>query len=156
MAWQFTALRNICANFKKLDEEKLMHAVFQNTSLQQDILDLNRQDQLFDYGITADGKSLGKYSAATIQGTANFKGKIELGLPYDHITLFDTGAFYATFKFKNQKQNFVITANTLKPDVDLLTYGNILGLTTKNTMVVAGWAKAPLIDEMRKKLFKIK
>jgi len=150
MAVRLNALRKIATAFKKLDPNKLIKRTLDNTSIQQDIVDLNRIDQLYEKGITADGVSLGEYSARTIEGTDLYAGKKAKGQRYDHITLNDTGEFYETFAFENENGRFIITANTLKPDVDLLTYGNILGLTEKNKYVVAGWIRVPLIGEIKK------
>lgn len=154
MGLRLLALENLCRNFIKLDEDKMLNKVLSVSSLQQDILDLNREDQLYDKGITSDNKELGEYSNATIQGTSNFEGKISKGQPYSHITLKDTGAFYESFKFRNTNDGIIISANTMKPDVDLMTYGNILGLTNQNKSVVAQWIKAPFIKEMRSAIWK--
>ncbi len=151
MPVKFHALRGLVKRFKKLDADKLVsNALKSSTSLQQDILDLNRLDQLYDKGITADGKYLGAYSPATIEGTGQYAGKKAKGERYDHITLHDMGDFYASFKIAIEPQKFIISGDTQKPDVDLMTYGEILGLTEQNKKVVAGWLRIPFISEFRK------
>lgn len=131
-----------------------MKKVLSDTSIEQDIMDLNREDQLYDKGINAEGASLGEYSAATIYGTSNFEGKIQKGQRYDHITLKDTGELYASEKFVFTASGFKLTMNTSIHGEDLSRqFGNIVGLTQQNTNVVYGWVKAPFINEIRKGLF---
>jgi hypothetical protein len=173
---KLNAIRKLCKNIKKIgDGNKLVHATLQNTSIQQDIIALNTEDQLYNNGITADGLLLGDYSPFTV------KQKEEKGQRHDHITLNDTGIFYKSFDFKNNARNFVFSADTMKgaeanPDfgkiiqlgngkfvqssvkssdgVDLMTYGNIIGLTKQNKGVVSDWIKPMLVEEIKKSIFK--
>lgn len=172
MAIKLTAINNLIYGIKKLDEDKLLKNIFADKFLQDYILDLNREDQLYDKGITADGISLGEYSPATIQGTSNFEGKIQKGQRYDHITLKDSGKFYESFIFKPYKNYFLITANTLKGgkvlkynnrwsmkrettrETDLMDYGNILGLTDENKNEVVLWIKDPLREGIKTQILK--
>ena len=156
MAIRLTAIDNLLKAFGKLDKDSLLQKVFKDsTSLQQDIIALNTEDQLYEKGITSDGVSLGTYSESTINGTKGWEGKKQKNQPYDHVTLKDTGEFYSTFKFKTESGDFIISADTVKPSQDLAeTYGNIIGLTQQNKMVVAGWVKAPFVDQMRKAVWK--
>lgn len=98
----------------KLDEDKLLKKILDDPLLQAQIIDLNTEKQLYEEGIDADGNTLGTYSNATIYGTNAYEGKIAKGQRYDHITLNDTGAFYKSFKVKNEKEGFFITADTFK------------------------------------------
>lgn len=155
MAIKLQACRNLIKRFHKLDADKIMQATLKSsTSLQQDILDLNRQDQLYDQGIAADGKFLGDYSAVTIEGTSTFQGKKQKGQRYDHITLNDTGAFYESFKLDIEAQQSIITADTQKPDVDLMTYGNILGLTPQSKQRMIDWIRPIFVQKFREAVFK--
>jgi hypothetical protein len=140
------ALTNIAKKAINISPNKLMQEALNNTSIQQEVLDLNRIGQLYDEGIDSKGVSLGEYSPATIQGTSNFKGKIEKGQRYDHITLNDTGEFYESFRFKNEKDGFVIEADTLKDGMDLAdSFGKeIIGLTNDSKKSLIGWLIEPI------------
>lgn len=176
----FGAIKNRLRNIIALDTDKVLREIFSNTGLQRDIIDLNTQDQLYDKGIDSKGTSLGQYSPATIQGTKNFKGKIELGLRYDHITLYNSGEFYNSWKFKNKATEFLFTANAKKTsmenaydqgahgnvfklskkqkvtNVDLtLEYGkDIIGLTNENIAKVRVWVKPDVVKKIRREVFK--
>lgn len=144
----FGQVKKVCKNIIKLQEGKILKDVLRNTSLQQDIIDLNRDDQLYDKGIRADGQSLGEYHAITIGK------KIEKGQRYDHVTLKDTGEFYESFKIKNNENEIIITADAEKPDGNLaFIYGKqILGLTKENLAVVRGWIKPIFLRKTREKI----
>ena len=151
MSAKLTAFRNLFGNIAKLDSDKLFKKVLTNDKgLQQDILDLNRIDQLYDKGIRADETSLGRYSKLTKEI------KISKDQVSDHVTLKDTGEFYGSFRIKAEATDVIITADTIKPDVDLAEkYGdNILGLTQESKARMIGWLKAPFVNEMRKAIFK--
>lgn len=120
---------------------KLLKQVLNSKESKDFLIDLNTRKQLFDKGINSEGVKLdsigGGYSAATIEGTANFEGKISKGLPIDRITLFDTGEFYDSFTVEFNLPNVTIFANDNK-DGTLLTseWGNdIIGLTDENKRI---------------------
>lgn len=140
----FGLVKTICKNAMKLDSDKILKKVFSDSELKTFVLDLNRIDQLYDKGVTADDKYLGNYSAVTIEGTKNFKGKEEKGQRYDHITLKDTGDFYDSFRLKTESSDFIIRADTEKPDVDLMTYGKILGLDNESKTKLIEHIKIPV------------
>ncbi len=170
-------LTSLLKKASKLDANKLMRQSLNNTAIQQEILDLNRLDQLYDKGIDAKDDSLGEYSPATIEGTANFLGKKQKGQRYDHITLNDTGEFYDSYIFKNEKDGFIIQADTIKSggqiemtssvpatkgkkfiakfeDTDLAdVYGkDIIGLNNGNKSKLAGWLIEPMQKGIKKEL----
>lgn len=60
--------------------------------------------------------------------------KQEKGLPFDRVTLFDTGEFYNSFSVTAEKDGFVIFADTIKENNDLRKrWGpDILGLTDES------------------------
>jgi hypothetical protein len=150
----FGLLTGLVKKIKALDQNKMVRQALSNTAIQQEILDLNRLDQLYDKGIDSAGDSLGEYSPATIEGTANFLGKKQKGQRYDHITLNDTGEFYGSFIFRNKKDEFEIQADALKDGTDLTeSFGNeIVGLTEENKSKLSGWLIEPIQKEIRKKL----
>ncbi|RLI44917.1 hypothetical protein DRO61_11575, partial [Candidatus Bathyarchaeota archaeon] len=118
------ALINLLNNVKRLDESSILITVYDNKGVRDFIIDLNRIGQLFKKGVDANEDIIGRYSVTTESLNSSKKA----GTPY---TLKDTGDFYATFKIKtNEKGDFVISANTIKEDNDLLDYSkDILGLT---------------------------
>ena len=143
----FGTLRYKLLNVIALDEDKIIRDIVSNSGLQQDIIDLNREDQLYDKGIDADGNLVGdgRYSKMTIQH------KIETGERYDHVTLKDTGEFYESFKIKKGEAEIIITADTIKDGKDLASiYGEkILGLTAENVAILRGWIKKLFIERTR-------
>lgn len=125
-----------------------------NTQLQYDILQLNK-DQLYEQGVYADGKPTGNYSRNTIYGTSQYAGKIEKGQRFDHLTFLDKGALYASFKIKNEGQDYRITADTIKNGVDLQQRdGKIVGLTSESKSTVAQWVRPLYLKETRAQIFK--
>lgn len=122
------------------------------------IIELNTRKQLFDKGEDATGRALsdigGDYSPATIYGTVNFEGKIQKGLPYDRVTLYDTGEFYASFMVFFNGKNLVISADTLKDTTDLLTEwgGNIIGLSEESLGILRDEALKILRPYVKQKL----
>lgn len=132
------------------DEAFLMKLIFMDKSFQQLIISLNIHDQLYDKGIDSLGNKLGEYSPRTIEGTKNFKGKIEKGQPYDHITLNDTGEFYESFRVTLRGADIVISAQTIKEDTDLIKeWPYIIGLTDENLQIVIDKAREILVPKLR-------
>jgi len=125
------ALENLLKRAKKINISKIVNAILRDKKVQVYILNLNRYEQLYDFGIDANGKSLGEYSAKTIII------KEAKNQPFDHVTLKDTGDFYKSFKLIIGANEFEIDANTEKDDKDLAeVYGEILGLTDENVQIV--------------------
>lgn len=150
----FKPLFELIKKVKRLDQDKMVKKSLDDKSLQREVLRMNTEDQLYNEGVDSKGKSLGEYSKATILGTKNFEGKIQKGQRYDHITLNDTGAFYNSFKFKNEAKDFVISADTSKQGTDLTKqFGkDILGLTDENTKGIIPDVKKSLLSQLRQKL----
>lgn len=141
-------------NIIKLDSKDILHDVLDSsTQLQYDILNLNREDQLYDKGVTADNVSLGGYAKETLYYKQNEAGKIGRDTKTANITLKDSGEFYSTFKFSNESDGFVISANTEIHGESLLRYGKILGLNDENKAVVAGWVRPLVVKEVREAIF---
>lgn len=107
-------------------------SVMRKPLLKTFILDLVRQDQLFDKGIDEDGDVIGEYSEYTeminpekVAGT--------------HYTLKDTGEFFDSFYIDVFSSYFEINANPIKTDEDgdttnlFFQYGEgIMGLTNES------------------------
>ena len=93
----------------------------------QEILDLNREDQLFDKGINSDGSMLEAYSPKTV------KIKKSKGEVYNRTTLLDEGPFYAGFDLFNKNGTLSIFSRDSKSIELQDKYGsNIFGLVTDN------------------------
>jgi hypothetical protein len=110
----------------------MMREILQDPLIQAQAIDLNRQSQLYEKGVTSEGKSLGEYSPYTIQYKTQIAARIGNDSRADHVTLKDTGAFYNSFRFRNMADGFIIGAETIKDGTDDLAqiYGkNILGLS---------------------------
>lgn len=161
MSARLTVFRNLFGKIAKLDADKLIKNVLKNDSgLQQDILDLNRIDQLYEEGTNVEGYLLGEYTYNTIVGTTEYSSKLAKGQKTDHVTLKDTGEFYETFKIKVEPNEFIITADLTVHGEPMKSraygeYGSeILGLDEERKKIMFGWLKAPFINEMRKSIFK--
>ena len=138
----FDALIEVATAAKKLDENKILQQVMSEPLVQAQILDLNKA-QMYEKGVNAEGKSMGDYAPFTVEY------KISVGQRHDHITLKDTGKMYDSMRVKAQREETVITANTVKEragktvyagpgdkgivisDLDE-QYGPILGLTDES------------------------
>jgi len=97
------------------------------------ILDLNRQAQLMQ-GIDSDGEKIApEYKPFTIEI------KQLIGQPYDRVTLFYSGKFYAKFRIKFDKSNLTFQIDSTEEKVTKLVikYGdNIFGLTKENQEIL--------------------
>ncbi len=143
------ALINLLNNVKALDESSILITVYDNKEVRDFIIDLNRIGQLFEKGVDANEDIIGRYSVTTESLNSSKKA----GTPY---TLKDTGDFYATFKIKtNEKGDFVISANTIKEDRDLLDYSkDILGLTKPSLNELIKEILPTFIKQTRREIFK--
>lgn len=143
------ALINLLNNVKRLDESSILITVYDNKGVRDFIIDLNRIGQLFKKGVDANEDIIGRYSVTTESLNSSKKA----GTPY---TLKDTGDFYATFKIKtNEKGDFVISANTIKEDRDLLDYSkDILGLTKPSLNELIKEILPTFIKQTRREIFK--
>lgn len=139
----FGRVRKVLDNIIALDETAIINSILLDKGFQRFIISLNQNEQLFDEGIDALGKSLGEYSDFTKEL------KKADGQRFDHITLLDTGDFYKSFKIKVENGGFLIEADPQKEDSNLFDdFGkDILGLTDENLQIV--------IDAIREKILPI-
>jgi hypothetical protein len=114
---------------------------------------------LFLKGIDSDGKSLRSGTiSALINNEAYAAFTIEQkeikGQPTDRVTLKDSGDFYRSFNVQLRGDEFIITADTLKTDNDLLdVWGDaILGLTDENLEIIIELAKDAVVHYIREYL----
>lgn len=114
--------------------------------LKEQIIDLNREDQLFNQGIDSNGKFLGYYSSFTIME------KKQRGLPYNRTTLFDSGDFYNGFDLlisENSIRFFSRDSKTLLLQ-DKYDSG-IFGLIKSNAEKMNYMLLAPKLEEFIRK-----
>lgn len=116
----------------RLENRVLWQRVLNDPALKEWILDLVRQDQLFDKGIDEDGDVIGYYSEFTeMMNPEKVAGT--------HYTLKDTGEFFASFEIRVFPTYFEIDANPIKTnsqgETENLFYKyseSILGLTDES------------------------
>ncbi len=120
----FGRVDTILKRSKNLDDDKAWRFVI-DEQVQDEIVRLNTQDQLFDKGIDSLNNSLGDYSPITVII------KRRKGQKTSNITLRDTGEFYESFDVTVQRDGFTISADEMKDDTSLTEeFGiDILGLT---------------------------
>ena len=152
-------LKKVAGKAANLKTKILFQIVFQNSEVQDLIVDLNRIEQLFKEGIDSTGKIIGEYSEVTEMltqgqsfgyGGSSGKKQKKAGQP---IFLLDEGDFYKSFKVKLLNDGFVIQADALKDDGTDLTeqFGkNILGLTNESKAKIITQILPELIQETRK------
>lgn len=111
------------------------------------ILDLNRDAQLYEKGITSEGNLLfPPYANITRQIKAN---KLQ---PINRVTLFDTGDFYRGFDIRINYPIFSIYSTDQKSSDLMDKYGSdIFGLTVENQRKVNYEILKPEIDAFIKK-----
>lgn len=138
-------LINLAKEVSRIDIHDLINRVLADPDIEEQILDLNRDTQLFDKGINAEGQVIGLYSLATEKLSGGTK---KAGTPY---TLKDTGQFYESFKIYLEKMEFYIAANPIKGNDNLFEkYGeNILGLTQESKDVLTPILLERLIPEIK-------
>jgi len=143
----FEPLLNIVKRTQQLNIDLVMRSLFDNEEgLKELIVQLNTQDQLFDQGINSEGVTLESIGGGYAPVTIGIKRTG--GLPFNRITLFDTGEFYNSFEVRYESGGIVIDADTIKDGQDLTTrWGeDILGLTDESVTKLVFFL-TPLIVE---------
>lgn len=135
----FEELYELIDGVKSLDNTDAFDYAMEIEECQEEAIRLNTNEQLFLKGVLADGTSTGSYSSKTIPI------KKKKGLPYDHVTLFDTGRFHSNWGI--DRSHGEITLHAPKNDYrgkqgnlrdELLSiYGDFEGLTPESTSSLA-------------------
>lgn len=132
----FDRLYQVLNRVKTISENELCLSVFIIPEIKAFIIRLNLVDQLYTQGIDANDKIIGTYSYMTALKNGEehyiYNGLVSVKRYKEPYTLYDTGEFYESFKVIIRDGGFIITANTVKPDKDLMDYGEILGLTDES------------------------
>lgn len=116
--------------FRNFDINNILKKVWEQPKVEQYIVELNTEEQLYKKGIGSDGKQLEPpYTVTTIQF------KVEKGQRFDHVTLKDSGGFYESFEVIPNNKGFKIKANPITDDGTNLfaKYGDVTGLTQEST-----------------------
>lgn len=103
--------------------------------VRKEIVRLNTEDQLFENGIDSKGRFItNQLTGSSTYAPFTVKKKKQAGLPYDRITLFQTGKYYGTYRVTYDAESFTIDSNGDVGDKNLFdVYGeDILGLTDFN------------------------
>lgn len=126
-------IREVLERLRSIDPSKMAVAVVENSGkLQELIIELNTEDQLFNKGIDSEGNSLGIYRPFTVLD------KRERGVPVPddlHITLFDTGVYYGSHRVEFPNANeILIVSDPIRGDTNLFDeFGEqIKGLTDES------------------------
>ena len=127
-----TILGQKLLSVKALEETVFWQTAFNDPEFKKYILDLIRNDQLFEKGIDSDGDIIGYYS----EWTEMMNPEKVAGTPY---TLKDTGAFYESMIIYIYDNYIEIDADPIKKNQQgeednlFYKYGeNIIGLTEEN------------------------
>lgn len=132
-----------------LNHNEILKELLSDKALQDRIIYLNTEDQLFQRGEDKLGRTLesigGGYSPFTIQI------KQEKGQPYDRVTLEDTGEFYESFHVVNEDTYIMIIANPMKGDKDINQEwgGHTIGLQVQNVQKIIDEIKDKFIQEVK-------
>lgn len=122
---------DLAYKFKNLDIEDICKKIFSDEIISETLIKII-QDRLYKYGEDSENKKLKTdlsknnnfYAEFTIM-QKQFKNKI-----YEHVTLFETGEFYKSFKIKAQKKFISIIANFFKGEDHI--YDSIFEKSYKN------------------------
>ena len=117
---------------------------------EQQLLGMNRNEQLFERGVDSNNCELPQYRPATIVA------KMAKNQRFDHTTLKDTGEFHSNFKIITRPTEIEFTANSTPRDGRDLTihlqarYGvDIFGLTEENKDKLRNIVRKEIIEELR-------
>lgn len=113
------------------------------TQIKKLVLDLIRQDQLFQRGVNKFDEIIGLYSPFTEQINPSKRA----GTPY---TLKDTGAFYQSMFITVLKDSILINADATVMQDQLWWNNNILGLDEQNLEIYAEQIRQQYIKYARK------
>lgn len=137
-------IRDVSA-FEQQIEDTLAEVV---KAREDELLDLNRDDQLFDAGTTGTGLPVRpSYADVTVQY------KKRKGQPYDRVTLRDKGNFHRSFRVTYRSGKFEIDATDRKTAKLVKKYGKeIFGLTGKSLGEFVLIIKPDVVIRARRKI----
>jgi hypothetical protein len=130
--------------------------VFKDKKIQEFIIDLNTEGQLFAKGVGVDGRVVGVYSLATesISKGKSGKGFPKIaGRPYN---FYAEGDLFKSFRIKVTRDGFIIDAETddLIDDNIIDNDKQILGLTRESKIKLVKEITPLLVKEAREQAIK--
>ena len=119
---------------------------------QEDLLYMNRADQLYNSGQLSDGSYLPPYSPTTVmwKHSPDNKGDARTG----NMTLRDSGSFTNSFKLQIDSNGYIFYSTDWKSSMLVARYGEeIFGLTDQNLQkAIDRMYKPELIEKFKERL----
>lgn len=141
------SVNNLINKIRAFDINLIYVNVFSLQVVQDFVIDLNTQNQLFDENVGSENVLLPMYSPITM----NLKPD---GYP-DRFTLNDTGDFYDSFRLEIGSNYFLIAADGNKEDENILDkYSDfkVLGLTEDSKELLVDFIKPFIKQEIKNAL----
>lgn len=141
------SVNNLITKIRAFDINLIYVNVFSLQVVQDFVIDLNTQKQLFDENVGSENVLLPMYSPVTM----SLKPE---GYP-DRFTLNDTGDFYDSFKLEIGRNYFLIIADGDKEDENILDkYSDfeVLGLTEDSKDLLVDFIKPFIRKEIKNAL----
>lgn len=140
-------LNQLIANFKDLEahmNDYIIEVLRNNDNV---IVEMNSEEQLYEQGITRDGKSIASYAPYS---PITIEIKKEKGQPTNRVTLRDEEDFHESFYVIFNNDSFEVYAADWKVETLKVYYGDeILGLTDENLIELA---RQYVLPELIKKI----
>ena len=150
---KFGRLSNLVENRIKLSTMAIMRFSFTDRGVQELVIALNSESQLFNDGVDASGNPVGDYSQYTemMYKGLSFRGRQKIaGEPY---FFFDTGAMFDSFFIRVNNDSITI-GNTdiekLNDNRNIANVADLLGLTEESQDIVID----EILPEMREYILK--
>lgn len=140
-----------------LSENDALKVVTDNKSIQFNAIRLNRQVQLYEKGVSIDGKQMRSVYArfGNVYSNRTIAYKREKNQPINRVTLRDTGAFYQTFTAKVKAGELFLYADTIKDGKDLQdSFGQVVGLTEESKTELIEQAKPLILQYVKSKILR--
>ena len=130
-------LSKLIENRKHLTTNKVLRFSFEDRSIQDYILQLNADEQLFNEGVDADGRVVGFYSRYTeeINRGKSFAGKEKKA--GERYFFYDTGKLFDSFFIRIDDDGIIIGNTDLEKLEDIMTDPKrLLGLTDESRAIL--------------------
>jgi len=143
-------LIDILEKFTKLDSDKLLFKVYEQSGFQRFVIDLNTEDQL-RLGLDAEGNLLRDYAS---EEYSFFKESISgRKAPFGIVDLFVSGKLYRTWKMNPLKDGFELIAQTDLYGRDFNDiYGGVIGISDENIENLITFVEEDLLNMLNKGL----
>lgn len=139
-------LGKVISNLEKFSLPKVLVQVYRKEKIDEFVIDLNREKQLFEKGVGVDGQVVGYYSLVTslIDPKKSFN---------THYTFKDTGEFFRSFTARFTSDGAIeLNANDIKEGQPLEDKYNtkLIGLTIESKIKLVEKLRPTLIEEIRR------